>query len=185
MGLRRHVRINTTGLLASTGFLLKYPWADSQLLPAPGGASHAPPEVLDQNTLFGRRLPSNDLKFPIPCRNKVSTVLWDSKNIFLVWLQVQIFPAHFIYWLAIASLLHVSDTLEQWCNSCLFCLSNVPPQFLSPILQGAFLPRSICQIWFIARVKPEIGMVGSQLGFLSIRKLSLSWCLASKAPLNS
>ena len=24
-GLRRHVRINTTGLLASTGFLLKYP----------------------------------------------------------------------------------------------------------------------------------------------------------------
>ena len=139
MGLRRHVRINTTGLLASTGFLLKYPWADRRLLPAPGGASHAPSNhpFLAANTyqMFWHSHPAQIFLSLTRLVGKI-----------LVVRRQCTFPPHnqkFAFlWLSVIAMVF----LLQYPLLCL--IKCFLPQFLSPILQQAFPPTSICPIQF-------------------------------------
>ena len=158
MGLRRHVRINTTGLLATH----RIPAEISMSWQATPASARWRLTRTFKPPLFGSRHPSNVMTFPRSAYfPKFDGTSW--------------------------KVLVVCGTPFPWSSKICtpFALSLIAIRFLifvlcvwskdfwnySPLLQQAFPPTSICPIWFIAWAKPEIDTVGNRLDFLPFQKI--------------
>ena len=157
MGLRRHVRINTTGLLATH----RIPAEISMSWQATPASARWRLTRTFKPPLFGSRHPSNVMTFPRSANFHSLTGQAGNYCSYVDCGDNSLFP--------------IIGTLQTLCSSLIIFLLS--PSLIKsslhqfPILQQAFPPTSTFPIWFIVLVEPEIDTVGNRLDFLPFQKI--------------